>query len=123
MNDSLKHQKYLFDIGSYETNVHYDSMFREGIFGEKKLKRTISVKLSIQATNNKTDEVLLSKSLNEHLSDTVASDDIPKYELASSKSTQGEIPAENMLDRFIEPFVIIGATGVAVFLFFHLRTK
>ena len=123
MNDSSKHRKYQFDIGNYESNVQYDSMFRESIFWEKKIKRTISVRLTIQATNNKTGEVLLSKSLNEHSSDTLALDEISKYELASSKSTQGEIPAENMLDRFIEPFVIIGATGVAVFLFFHIRTQ
>jgi len=122
-NDSLTPKKYQFDIVSYESNIQYDSMFRESIFGEKKLKRTISARLTIQATNNKTGEVLLSKSLNEHSSDTVALDEISKYELASSKSTQGEIPAENMLDRFIEPFVIIGATGVAVFLFFHIRTQ
>jgi len=122
-NDSLTPKKYQFDIVSYESNIQYDSMFRESIFGEKKLKRTISARLTIQATNNKTGEVLLSKSLNEHSSDTVALNEIFKYELASSKSTQGEIPPENMLDRFIEPFIIIGATGVAVFLFFHIRTQ
>src|ERR1043166_2546268 len=54
--------------------------------------------------------------------DTVAVDEVQGLELAAAKTTHGELPSESFLDRVLEPVVIIGATGVSIYLFFHVRS-
>ncbi|MBI1806362.1 MAG: hypothetical protein HYR76_04850 [Ignavibacteria bacterium] len=113
---------FMIDVGGAEMRVRYEDVFRNGMFGSKKVRRTISVGVSVESMNTKTKEVLFSGFLRKEVSDTVAVDDIPTLELASAKSTHAELPPETTFDRIVEPFVIIGATGVIVYLFFHVRS-
>ena len=121
-NDTMSQRKFLFDVMTAHYHVQYDEMFRDGLLGVKKVKRTISTELSAQTFNTRTNEVLFSGSLSKQAADTVAVDDIQTIELPSVKSTHGELPAESFLDRIVEPFVIIGVTAVAIYLFFHVRS-
>ena len=121
-SDSTAVPDFVIDVGGNELKVRYEDMFKDGMFGSKKVRRTISVGLSFECTTTKTKEVLQSGFVRRAHVDTVVVDDIPSFELASAKSTHAELPAENTFDRLVEPFVIMGATGVIVYLFFHVRS-
>ena len=120
--DSSAKTHYLLDVRSIALQVRYDHMFRDGLFGTKRVERQISAQLSCQLENKSSNEILYSGSPSKMLSDTVAVDDIEKLEHTGVNVTHGELPSENFLDRIVEPFVIIGATGVAVYLLFHIRS-
>ncbi len=114
--------KYSLDVGANRLDVHYDDMYREGFLGSKKIRRTVSTTLMCQLMRTTTQEVIVSRSYSQELSDTVSVDDIADLERGISSYRQGEVPSEDFLDRALEPLIIIGATGIAVFLFFHVRS-
>lgn len=120
--DSIN-SKYLYEIGSLILEVQYLNMFRDGLFGEKRLTRNISTSLAVELKNSLTNEILHSGLLNEKMSDTVSVDEIENLELASVKRSRADIPDNDILDSIIEPLVIIGAVGVSVYLFYYIRTK
>jgi hypothetical protein len=47
---------------------------------------------------------------------------IPIIETEGIPPPRATPPSENGMDRFVEPFVIIGATAVAIFLLFSVRS-
>lgn len=120
--DTVAPGNTVFDVRGTTLTVSYNNMFREGIWGAEKVKRTVTTALTCNATNLQTHEVLYSNSVSEMFSDTVAVDEIPSLELLSAKSTHGELPDEGFFNRMLEPIVIVGAAGVAVYLFFHVRS-
>ena len=110
------------DISGITLGVRYENMFREGFFGARKVTRAVAVGFSYQSTSSRTQEVVASGKLSQGYSDTVDVDAISALEYRSAGTTHAEIPPENFLDRVVEPFIIIGATRVAVYLFFHVRS-
>ena len=54
--------------------------------------------------------------------DTVAEDAVASLEAGSPERGRGAVPDMQSLDRFVEPLVIIGAAGAAIFLFFQVRS-
>jgi hypothetical protein len=105
-----------------ELNVRYNNMFKEGIFGSKHVEREVAVQFSSDLRNQVTNEILTGGTHSRLYIDTVAVEDVGSIENESVSVTHGELPSEAFLDRFIEPFVIIGATGVAIYLLFHIRS-
>ena len=120
--DSIVQGKIVFDVTGIDLKTRYDDTFRESFLGTKKIKRTVIAALACQMTDMRAQEVIFSKSFSETFSDTVMVDQINTLELPSAKSTHAELPSEDFFDRILEPFVIIGATGVAIYLFFHVRS-
>ncbi len=115
--------KILYDVNELILDVQYINIFRNGLFGEKRVTRSISVNLAIEVKNCSTHEILFSGLLSDEMSDTVSVNEIENLELSSAKRTRGDIPNNDILDNIIEPFVIIGVVGVSVYLFYHIRTK
>jgi hypothetical protein len=113
-----------FQIGITQARmqVNYDDLTRSGFLGQQHVRRTVSGAVSFQVIKTSTGEVLFGGLLNRSVPDTVAVDRIPDLESSAAASTHAPLPDENFLDRFVEPFVIIGATGLAVYLFFHVRS-
>ncbi|MDI6766548.1 MAG: hypothetical protein QME52_06970 [Bacteroidota bacterium] len=120
--DSIN-SKFLYDIGSLSLRVQYFDMFRDGFFGEKRLTRSIGVSLAVELKNSLTNEILFNGLLNEEMSDTVSVDEIESLELAGVKRSRADIPNNDIIDQIVEPFVIIGAVGISVYLFYYIRTK
>ena len=120
--DSLPPKEYLLSVGASRTSVHYHDMFRDGFLGSKKVLRSISARLTCEIVNAASKEVLYSNTPSRAWIDTIMVDDISRLERGAPASGRAELPQEGFFDRAIEPFVIIGATGIAVFLFFHVRS-
>ena len=113
---------YLFNVLSATMRIRYTNLFREGMFGTRKVRREVFAEMTSQITRLRSKEVLYSGTVRDELADTVAVDDIPFLESGGVAVTQAALPPEHGFDRFIEPFVIIGATAVAVYLLFHVRS-
>ncbi|MBI3364713.1 MAG: hypothetical protein HY033_07375 [Ignavibacteriae bacterium] len=120
--DSLPAKNYSLDVSASRLSVRYNDMYRDGFLGSKKVRRTISSSVTCQVVKTATKEVMLSSSLSRELTDTVLVDDISGLERGTPAGGRGELPSEGFFDRALEPLMIIGATGVAVYLFFHVRS-
>ena len=121
-SDTLPPKHFLVTVAAIHVNVRYDDMFRDGFLGSKKARRAISGRVECQVVRTGTNEVTYSNSPSGEFVDTIFVDDISKLERGASPSVRGELPSEEFFDRAVEPLIIIGATGVAVFLFFHVRS-
>jgi hypothetical protein len=67
-------------------------------------------------------KILWAKSKGASLVDTVYVDDIPNLQVSSERIAKGVMPQRSAMEKFIEPFIIVGAAGVAVYLFFTIRS-
>jgi len=119
---SPAHSGVRVEIGPSTMGVRYDQMFRDGFFGAKKVRRRVSVSMTYQTVRARNGEILAADILERASTDTVAVDDVARLEDPTMKSTRGELPSDQFLDKVVEPFIIIGATGVAVYLLFHVRS-
>jgi hypothetical protein len=120
--DSGVHPRYLFDVTSSSVQTRYHNMFRDGVFGTHRVEREIRAEISGRLENSSVHELLYGGSLSKNLSDTVDVDDIDAIEQEDIKATHGELPSADFLDRIVEPFIIIGAAGAAIYLLFHVRS-
>lgn len=113
---------FMYNVSSSEINVLYTNMFRDGIFGAKKVRRVVSAGMTVEVLKYPSREILYSGSVSNEIADTVAVDEISRIESADISVTRAMLPQESGLDRLVEPFIIIGATAVAVYLLFHVRS-
>lgn len=102
--------------------VRYSDSFQDGFLGTRKTVRTVWAGFSCVVSAAPRGDVRLSYAFASSISDTVRVDDIPSLESSSVRSTQGSPPSDGFLDRIVEPFIIVGATGVAVYLLFNIRS-
>ncbi len=121
--DTLSSPKYLFEYHLIGLGVRYENLFRSGLFGPKFLTRAVTTNLAYQLTDTKRGEVLTSRQETKKSVDTVAVDDIPGLENPTLRSTLGVVPSDSFIDRAVEPFIILGAAGVAIYLLFHIRSS
>ncbi|MFI5253404.1 MAG: hypothetical protein ACHQQQ_13345 [Bacteroidota bacterium] len=103
-------------------SLSYDKPSRSGIFGGKNVSRTANVYFNYQLIENISGKILTSRMISKKATDTVSEDAIPLLEDNSIRATHAVMPEDNLFDRLIEPLVIVGAAGTAVYLFFHVRS-
>ncbi len=121
-NDGPSDSLVVLQVSSAEMTVRYADMHREGLFGARRIRRDVAARISCQVIDARTREVRYSGSLADSAADTVPVDDIERIETAGVETTHASLPPENLLDKIVEPFVIIGATGVVIYLLFHVRS-
>ena len=113
---------YNLNVNDAELMVSYGETYHETILGESRTSRTLSVNLPYTLTEKQTGKVIRSETMNFLTTDTVSTDMIPLLEHQQPAGTKSVLPARSFLDRLVEPLVIIAATGVAIYLFFHVRS-
>lgn len=114
---------FKFSLISFSSALNYGGQFRERLFGDPLCERNISVEIGFSITDGISKEIVQNKILNHSLKDTIYVGMIGSLEDRSLSVTLAPPPEENFLDRIVEPFLILGATGAAVYLFYHVRTK
>lgn len=110
------------DVRPLGIGVSYGEAFREGLFGTRRTARKVSCDLAFEVTECSTKTIRLSRTLTAAMTDTVDVAEIQHLENPASRSTHGTMPDDSLLDRVAEPLVIIGAAGVIIYLFFHIRS-
>ncbi len=112
----------VIEVHGVGLRVRYDDLAHNGLFGPTTVTRTISAELSAQARSVPEGEVLFSGTVARSAADTIQVDDVPSLEVPAARLTHSELPPDNFINRAVEPFIIIGATGVVVYLLFHIRS-
>ncbi len=102
--------------------VHYTDLEQGGLFGSKSVMRTIEAEFEYSLQDTRTGEVLDSGTPSMKMTDRVQVDALSTLESPSIPRTQSVVPPDSFLDRAVEPFLILGAAGVAVYLLFHIRS-
>ncbi len=121
--DSLKGMGvYLLKLNGVELHVTYREPFHERLFGESRSQRLVSASVPYMLSEAQTAKVLKSETLKLSLADTIAVGQISQLEQKNIQSTIAPMPERSFFDRLLEPLLIIGSTGVAIFLFFHIRS-
>jgi hypothetical protein len=113
---------FRMDITASSVTLRYTNMFRDGMFGAQKVRREISAEMTATVTRLASREVLYSGTMKREAADSVKVEAVPTVESDGIPATRATLPSENGVDRFVEPFVIIGATAVAIFLLFSVRS-
>lgn len=108
-------------IGTADPVVSYDQCSGGG-FSEKQYRRSLKIAIWVRVEKLQTHEVLFDSRLEDNRADTVRASDIPVLERDDIGLRRTTLPGGNWLDTIVEPFVIIGATGLAVYLLFHVRS-
>jgi hypothetical protein len=102
-----------------QASVTYDEPFKDGFFGSFYIQRNFVLSGSIVYTDSK----ILHKSFNYTYADTVDYSKLSTYENQAYPFTTGVKPAEPFFSSIYEPAIVVGAAGVAVYLFFTVRSK
>ncbi len=105
-----------------EVGVTYGEPFSEGLFSARKSQRTVEIALRFAATRIADGKILWAGTEKRSFSDTVYVDEISKLQESSKHIASSPLPDRSALERFIEPLIIVGAAGVAVYLFFTIRS-
>ena len=105
-----------------EVGVTYGEPFSDGFFSGRKSQRTVGIALRFAATRSADGKVLWAGTEKRSFSDTVYVDEISKLQESSKHIASGPLPDRSALERFIGPLIIAGAAGIAIYLFFTIRS-
>ncbi len=100
--------------------VEYRDIRKTGVFSGAVVDRVVTAAFTSEITDGET--LVFAGTTTRSVTDTLAESRIEELESESMDFTRGDVPDLRSLDRFIEPFVIIGATGAAILLFFQVRS-
>lgn len=102
-----------------KAGVNYGDMYRDGVFGDYFMPRTLSLKgsYSVESASEMPGEFHFTSV------DTVAVDDLETIENPAYTFTGGDVPSEPFFSSLFAPVVAIGSAALAVILFFTVRSK
>jgi hypothetical protein len=89
--------------------------------GRRTIDRSVGLRLSYLLTNRNS-RVIADSTCFRSFSDEIAYSDLDAVETESIPLTKGKRPRQSWIRRYAEPIVVAGATAVAVYLFFNVRS-
>jgi len=110
----------LWSVHGIRIGVTYSNIRKPGIFSEALVDREIRAEFTTEITGPSA--IIGSLTTSRVSRDTLRENDVESMENGEMEFTRGTVPDLDSWDRFIEPFVIIGAAGTAIFLFFQVRS-
>ena len=105
-----------------EVSVAYGEPFSESFLSARKCERQIEVDVRLTAVRLGDGKILWAGSKSASYADTVFVSEIQNIQQSSEHIARGVMPVRSAMERFIEPFIIVSAAGVAIYLFFTIRS-
>ena len=105
-----------------EFHIAYGKTFSDGMFSAERTERTISETWRFTAVRKSDSRVLWAGTKDATSRDTVDVAEISQLEQSSARLTVGIGPQHSAYEKLFEPFIIVAAAGVAVYLFFTIRS-
>jgi hypothetical protein len=102
--------------------VDYSNLRREGIFGGRALDRTTALTLWLRVSDTGSARYLYDEEWQSQHTDTIALSDVERVEHPGVTATHGTVPSEGFFSSWLEPLILVGAIGVAVFMLFTTRS-
>jgi hypothetical protein len=113
---------YHVQAGIRAATVDYGPPAPDGIFGVRRVERSVRLVLSVECTRGGGADPLLREDFEASVQDEIAAADIERVEHPSLAITKGRQAPEGFLSGIIEPVILIGALAVAVVLLFQVRS-
>lgn len=109
-------------IENADFSVRYEKSAGDGFFRIGDVSRTVTATVSARSFRISDGRVLYGATTTAAAVDTVPFDDLDLLEDPAVPRSRGERPDGPIFERLIEPFIIIGATGIIVYLLFTVRS-
>jgi hypothetical protein len=107
-------------FGVRDVQITYDEAERDGLFGEKTVKRTVRMIVAARVTRQ--GSLLFAEDLPRQNTDRIPVNAIATVDHPTLAIARGTVESEGVFQGMAEPLILIGAIGIAVFLLFHVRS-
>jgi hypothetical protein len=108
------------EINIRKLSVHFGDVFSNSFFGPKLVERTVVI--SLQATYRTAEKYYSLPILPSTSVDTVSYAAVKSSDVMGVPLTSYSSPSVSWFDSFLEPVIVTVAAGVAVYLFFTIRS-
>ena len=105
-----------------EAQVRYTDVRRDGLLGSRVVNRTVSLALWLRVSDRDQAQYLVDRELQLQRTDTIDVSDVSRVEHPEVAATRGVVPSEGFFSSWLEPLIMVGAVGVAIFLLFTTRS-
>ncbi len=112
----------ILELSVQESSVFFGELFTESFLGKKKVKRTIRLTINATFSTPADGKILWSDQYSESVIDTVNFSNIEQINNSTIPLTSFRRPEISFFDSVLEPAIVIFSTGVAVYLFFTIRS-
>ncbi len=109
-------------IDATKIQIVYSAPFTEHWFGAQKTERTVTVDISFELFSKSSGKILLAAAFQRAHNDTIRYSSIPDFEDLQEPLTIGKKPKLPFFQNVIEPAIITLAAGIAIYLFFTVRS-
>lgn len=110
------------ELSVQESSVFFGELFTETFLGRKKVERKVCLTVHATLSSPVDGKILFSNQFSETKIDTVNFTDIDQINNNSLPMTRYQKPELSFFDSVLEPAIVIFSTGVAVYLFFTIRS-
>lgn len=108
------------ELGILESRVVFEEPRRDGIFGPKITDRV--VRLSVRAKIEVSTRPPFFQEFTREVRDTVSLSELERLETPGLLMTKGTAPSQGFFGDLLEPLILLGSLGVAVYLLFAVRS-
>ncbi len=105
----------------HDLSIRYEGPRGDAVFGDRVVDRVARLSLDVTVID-KGETLISNERFNETMRDTIRMDDIERVETVLAPASVGTMESDGFFSTLLEPIVLIGCIGVAVFLLFHVRS-
>lgn len=114
--------RYAAEFGLTSLRVRYEDVRRDGLFGDRIVDRNIHVQLATKVSDRHTGRIIALGERERQFHDTIELSSLQLVENPNLPITRGTVPGEGLFSSIVEPVILLGAIGVAIFLLFNVRS-
>ncbi|MBN1350085.1 hypothetical protein JXJ21_11790 [candidate division KSB1 bacterium] len=105
-----------------ELDLSYQPISKWSFRSEKKLHRTANASFQVRLTNCRNGKILWSGIVENQARDELPVKNAQQFRTTALPITVPEIPSQSVLKKFLEPALVLMATGVIIYSFYALRS-
>ena len=110
------------DCGVKDAHVLYSNVRREGLLGARVVDRTATLVLWLRVSDSQPARFLHDQEWRSQRTDTINVSEVDRVEHPGVAATHAVVPSEGFFTSWLEPLILVGAIGVAIFLLFTTRS-
>ena len=110
------------ELNVQESSVFYSEVFTESFFGERKTERNVGLVINVTQISNPGFKVISVHEVIKNFTDTVAYSIVDQVNAPAPPVSKYVKPELTFFDSIVEPAIVTIASGVAMYLFFTIRS-
>lgn len=112
----------ILELSVKESSVFFGESFTETFLGNKKSERKVQLTVLSTLISSRDGRILSSEQITETKVDTVDLSSLEQMNNSSLPMTSYQKPTLSFFDSIVEPAIVIFSTGIAIYLFFTIRS-